>query len=93
MKIRAAILKMAAILNLKISEITLLEEITTKSMYYFTLCAQNKEKYDILKILALFWRPFWILLNISKCPKLPAGQQHYSSKGIDCQVESTEKKT
>ena len=60
-----AILKTAAILNLKIPKMNYLGENNLKFMYCLTLYVSFEGNYDISLFLYYFWRPFcFMLINL-----------------------------
>ena len=87
-----AILKTAAILNLKIPKMNYLGENNLKFMYCLTLYVSFEGKYDISLFLYYFWRPFCFMLIISNFPRLIANQPKYFANWVYWQTKSTEKK-
>ena len=87
-----AILKTAAILNLKIPKMNYLGENNLKCMYCLTLYVSFEGNYDISLFLYYFWRPFCFMLIISNCPRLIASQPKYFANWVYWQTKSTEKK-
>ena len=88
-----AILKTAAILNLKIPKMNYLGENNLKFMYCLTLYVSFEGNYDSSLFLYYFWRPFCFMLIISNCPRLIASQPKYFANWVYWQTKSTEKKT